>query len=238
MTDSLLTIDSITTYYGRSQALFGVSLDVRPGQCIALLGRNGMGRSTTVKSVMGITPAKTGTIRFNGQTITALPSHAIARMGIGLVPEGRRIFATLTVAENLLSTARPPKKDAVENWTLERVYSMFPRLRERCRQLGKTLSGGEQQMLAIGRALMTNPSLLILDEATEGLAPIVCKEIWTTLSTLRQAGLAMITIDKNVSALLPLSDRLYVLEKGTVAWEGDSQAFRLAESQLQPYLGI
>ena len=216
---ALLAVDAIETCYGTSQALFGVSLDVPEGGVVALLGRNGMGKTTTVRSIMGLRPPRCGRIRFAGREIQALPPFRIAQAGIGLVPEGRIVFPTLTVHENLVATARIPA-GATDPWTAERVYALFPRLGERSAQPASTLSGGEQQMLAIGRALATNPRLLILDEATEGLAPLIRQEIWTCIGHLKARGQSILIIDKNLVELAEHADHGYILEKGRVAWAG------------------
>jgi branched-chain amino acid transport system ATP-binding protein len=240
---ALLSVQEVRASYGQAQALFGVSFDVQPGEVVTLLGRNGMGRSTTIKCLFGLLPVKAGAIAFCGKAIHSLPSHAIARMGLGLVPEGRQVFPNLTVEENLVATARSRSGTTAAGktlapWTLERVYAFFPRLKERRTNLGAQLSGGEQQMLAIGRALMTNPQLLVLDEATEGLAPVIRDEIWKALTELKREGLAQIVIDKNVRALLKFADRHFVLEKGTVVWQGSTQALQAQENIVHQYLGV
>ena len=237
MSASLLEVRDIETFYGSSQALFGVGFEVREQEFVTLIGRNGMGKSTTVKSVMGILAPRRGTVRFAGQEIARRPSYRNAQAGLGLVPEGRHIFPNLTVRENLVATAENRHKMA-NPWTLETVYRMFPRLKERERNLGTHLSGGEQQMLAIGRALMTNPKLLILDEATEGLAPIVRAEIWRCLERLKASGLSLIVIDKNIGPLLRLADRHYILEKGRVVWQGASAELRASPRVLHEYVGV
>ena len=237
MADTLLEIDGIETCYGLSQVLFGLSLKVQAGEMVALMGRNGMGKTTTIRSIMGMTPARAGKVRFAGEEVRSLPSYKIAKLGIGLVPEGRQIFPNLTVRENLVATAGN-RRGVRDPWTLERVYRMFPRLEERSRNLGANLSGGEQQMLAIGRALLTNPRLLILDEATEGLAPLIRVEIWRCLSALKTSGLALIVIDKNIGPLLRLADRHYILEKGRVAWSGTSAEMRAHPQLLHEYVGV
>lgn len=234
---ALLEVRDVEASYGKSQALFGMSLEVNAGEVISLVGRNGMGKSTTVKSVMGLMAPGKGVIRFGGDTISGQPSHRVASAGLGLVPEGRRVFPNLTVRENLVATARK-RRGPGQNWSLDTVYQMFPRLRERERNLGANLSGGEQQMLAISRALMTNPRLLILDEATEGLAPLVRAEIWGCLLKLKQTGLALIVIDKNIGPLLRLADRHYVVEKGRVVWRGSSDELRAAPAILHQYVGV
>jgi len=207
---ALLEVEGIETCYGPSQALFGLSFEVREREVVTLIGRNGMGKSTTVKTVMGMMAPRRGAIRLGGQDIAGRASHLVARAGIGLVPEGRHVFPNLTVRENLVATASN-RRGAQAPWTLARVFEMFPRLRERERNLGANLSGGEQQMLAIGRALMTNPRLLILDEATEGLAPLIRGEIWSCLVRLKEAGLSLIVIDKNIEPLLRLADRHFIV---------------------------
>ena len=234
---ALLELDAIETAYGSSQVLFGVSLGVQPGECITLIGRNGMGKTTTVKSIMGMLQPRGGEVRMEGRTISGQASWRAARTGLGLVPEGRQIFPNLSVRENLVATAGN-RHGKAQPWTLDTVYSMFPRLKERERNLGSNLSGGEQQMLAIGRALMTNPKLLILDEATEGLAPLIRAEIWACLGRLRSTGLSMIVIDKNIGPLLNLADRHYVLEKGRVVWQGDGDQLRAQPEVLHRYLGV
>jgi branched-chain amino acid transport system ATP-binding protein len=237
MTQALLRVEGIETAYGSSQVLFGVSLEVQRGECVTLIGRNGMGRSTTVKTIMGMLAPRRGTVTMDGVAIHGKPSYRVARAGLGLVPEGRQIFPNLTVRENLVATAENRHRHP-DAWVLAGVYAMFPRLQERERNLGVNLSGGEQQMLAIGRALMTNPKLLILDEATEGLAPLVRAEIWHCLERLKAAGLALIVIDKNIAPLLRLADRHYILEKGRVVWHGNSAELRAQPQLLQQYVGV
>ncbi|WP_232786587.1 ABC transporter ATP-binding protein [Achromobacter sp. DH1f] len=233
----LLSLRGVTAHYGASQALFGIDLDIGPGEFVTLLGRNGMGKSTTVKAIMGLNRASRGAIAFDGRDITPLPSYKVAQCGIGLVPEGRHVFPNLSVRENLVATAHN-RQGLAAPWTLDRVYGLFPRLGERARHLGSHLSGGEQQMLAIGRALLTNPRLLILDEATEGLAPVVREEIWQALESLKRTGLAVLCIDKNLEPLLATADRHAIVEKGRVAWTGTSQAFIDDEPRLLQYLGV
>jgi branched-chain amino acid transport system ATP-binding protein len=229
----MLELRDVETAYGRSQVLFGVSLDCGASQVVSLLGRNGMGKTTTVKSIMGLCAPKAGEIRFDGKPIRGLPSYRIAKAGIGLVPEGRQVFPNLTVRENLVATAKRGGP-----WTLERVFALFPQLKERQPNYGNQLSGGEQQMLAIGRALMTNPRLLILDEATEGLAPLIRNEIYRSIESLKAEGLSILVIDKDVRALSRVADRHYVLEKGRVVWSGSS-AELMANAELQHrYLGV
>ena len=221
----LLSVEGVETAYGTSQVLFGMSLQVARGEVVTLIGRNGMGKTTTVKSVMGMLQPKAGRVVMDGRELQGQPSYRVARAGLALVPEGRQIFPNLTVRENLVATAENRHR-LPEPWTLETVYQMFPRLKERERNLGANLSGGEQQMLAIGRALMTNPKLLILDEATEGLAPLVRLDIWRCLERLKGTGLAMVVIDKNIGPLLALADRHYIVEKGRVVWQGGSAELR------------
>ena len=228
----MLQLRDLETAYGRSQVLFGVSLEVGQGEVVSLLGRNGMGKTTTVKSIMGMAPARAGEIRFAGKPMRGLPSYRIAQAGIGLVPEGRQVFPNLKVYENLVATARPG------GWTLERVFALFPNLRERQGNYGNELSGGEQQMLAIGRALLTNPRLLILDEATEGLAPRIRAEIYRSIEKLKAAGMSLLVIDKDVGALTRVADRHYVLEKGRVVWSGTSRELSADASVRHRYLGV
>jgi branched-chain amino acid transport system ATP-binding protein len=236
-TAPLLEVDSIETCYGLSQVLFGLSLSVRTGEMVAMMGRNGMGKTTTIRSIMGMTPARAGSIRFAGQEVRKLPSFRIAQLGIGLVPEGRQIFPNLTVRENLVA-ASGNRLGNPDPWTLQKIHALFPRLAERGANMGNTLSGGEQQMLAIGRALMTNPRLLILDEATEGLAPLIRAEIWRCLARLKALGLAILIIDKNLAALTRIADRHHIIEKGRIVWQGNSAALREDESIRRRYLGV
>jgi branched-chain amino acid transport system ATP-binding protein len=227
---ALLELRQVTAHYGASQALFGVDLEVAAGEVVALMGRNGMGKSTTVKSICRMLPAG-GSLLFDGHDLSRLPSQRAARLGIGLVPEGRRCFADLTVTENLIAAARPG------DWTLETVGALFPALAERRGQVARSLSGGEQQMLSIGRALMTNPRLLILDEATEGLAPIVRAEIWEAITRLkRESGLAILLIDKSLRELRQVADRAVILERGETVWSGAIDA--LSEAETARYLGV
>ena len=233
----MLKVEGLETAYGVSQVLFGVSFAIEPGQVVTLLGRNGMGKTTTVLSIMGVVPARRGTIEFDGKPIRGLPSYRVAQSGIGLVPEGRQIFPNLTVRENLVATAAN-RGGSARPWTLERVFEMFPILRERRRSFGNQLSGGEQQMLAIGRALMTNPRLLILDEATEGLAPLVHADIYRSIGQLKTEGLSILMVDKNIKALSAIADMHYVLEKGRVVWSGDSAALLGNDEVQHKYLGV
>jgi branched-chain amino acid transport system ATP-binding protein len=233
----MLEVRDLETSYGRSQVLFGVSFSISQGEIITLLGRNGMGKTTTVRSVMGMVPPKAGKISFQNLELNNLPSYRIAQAGLGLVPEGRQIFPNLTVRENLVATAanRSQRKDP---WTLARVFALFPNLQNRQGNFGNQLSGGEQQMLAIGRALMTNPLLLILDEATEGLAPLVRAEIYQSIERLKSSGLSILIIDKDLKALTRIADRHYVLEKGRVVWEGASSALAANQDVQRRYLGV
>ncbi|HTG98337.1 MAG TPA: ABC transporter ATP-binding protein [Burkholderiales bacterium] len=228
----MLEIRDLQTSYGRSQVLFGVNLDIGQNEVVSLLGRNGMGKTTTVRSIMGITPARGGTISFRGAPIQQLASYRVAQAGIGLVPEGRQVFPNLTVRENLVATARTGP------WNLERIFDLFGHLRERKNNYGDQLSGGEQQMLAIGRALMTNPRLLILDEATEGLAPRIRAEIYRSIERLKAEGLSILVIDKDVRALTRVADRHYVLEKGRVVWSGTSSELSASPDTQHRYLGV
>jgi branched-chain amino acid transport system ATP-binding protein len=237
MSEPLLAVDRIETGYGLSQVLFGISLAISAGEMVTLMGRNGMGKTTTVRSIMGLTPATAGSIRFGGQEIAKLPSFRVAQLGIGLVPEGRQIFPNLTTRENLVATAANFGK-ASDPWTLDKVIGLFPRLGERLNSMGNLLSGGEQQMLAVGRALMTNPRLLILDEATEGLAPLIRAEIWSCLTRLKAAGQSILVIDKNVEALTKIADRHYIIERGKVMWQGTSAELAAVPDVQHQYLGI
>ena len=234
---ALLELESIETSYGTSQALFGVSFSIRQGEVATLLGRNGMGKTTTVRSICGLEVPGRGLIRFAGETINQWPADRIGRAGIALVPEGRQIFPNLTVRENLIAFAAN-RHGSTEPWSLERVYAFFPRLAERAANLGGRLSGGEQQMLAIGRALMTNPKLLILDEATEGLAPLVREEIWRCLAALRGSGQTILVIDKYVERLIALADRHTILERGQVVWQGSSDELNADHGIWHRYLGV
>ena len=234
---NLLELDGVQTTYGFSQVLHGISFAIAPGEVVTLMGRNGMGKTTTVRSIMGLTPARAGAIRFDGADIRALPAYRIAQCGLGLVPEGRQIFPNLTTRENLIATGANRGR-ALDPWTLQKVCDLFPRLAERLDAMGSQLSGGEQQMLAIGRALMTNPLLLILDEATEGLAPLIREEIWRCLRRLRAEGLAILLIDKHVEAVTAFADRHFILEKGRVVWQGDSASLRADTALWHRYLGV
>ncbi|MGD9923697.1 MAG: ABC transporter ATP-binding protein [Pseudorhodoplanes sp.] len=233
----MLHLESVEGGYDQSRVLFGVSLDVRDGEVVALMGRNGMGKTTTVNCITGLVRVSAGSLTFDGRELSALPPYRIARLGIALVPEGRQVFPTLTIYENLIATAANYGR-LPDPWTVERVYELFPQLRERSVQLAGTLSGGEQQMLAIGRALMLSPKLLILDEATEGLAPLIRDEIWSCLAALKRLGQSILLIDKNLEELAPLCDRGYVMEKGHIVWQG-AMAELMADENLQAaYLGL
>ena len=233
----LLEVQDLQTAYGSSQVLFGVNWRVQAGEVVTLLGRNGMGKTTTVRSMLGLTPAQSGRIRFLGESIESWAPDRIARMGLAVVPEGRQVFANLSVRENLLAFAAN-RNASVHPWTLERVLHLLPGLVPRLHHMGNQLSGGEQQMVAIGRALMTNPHLLILDEATEGLAPLIREDIWRCLATLRQEGQTIVVIDKYVQRLMDLADHHTVLERGQVVWSGDSAALRADPERWQRYLGV
>jgi branched-chain amino acid transport system ATP-binding protein len=237
VSENLLEIQDVETFYGSSQALFGMSFAVRQGEFATLIGRNGMGKTTTIKSIMGLLRPRGGRVSFRGRELHAMPAYRVAQLGLGLVPEGRQVFPNLSVRENLVATANNRAR-AAEPWTLDRVYALFPRLRERERNLGANLSGGEQQMLAIGRALMTNPRLLILDEATEGLAPLIRQEIWDCLARLKNAGQTIIVIDKNIGSLLKLADTHHIVEKGRVVWNGSSASLRDQPELLHKYVGV
>ena len=233
----LLEVVGVQAGYGTLPVLFGVDLTIKPGEAVTLLGRNGMGKTTTVRCIVGLLKATSGMIRFEGQRIDGRTAGRVGRAGIALVPEGRRIFPNLTVRENLIAFAAD-RRGAATPWTLERIYALFPHLAERADNIGSQLSGGEQQMLAIGRALMTNPSLLILDEATEGLAPLLREEIWRVLAELRHTGLAILAIDKYVDRLLKLAGRHTILERGRVAWAGASAELAADRSLWERYLGV
>lgn len=233
----MLTVSGLKAGYGKSQVLFDIELEVRRGEIVTLLGRNGMGKTTTVRSIMGLTPANAGRINFDGKTITGCKPEMIARLGVGLVPESRQVFPLLTVHENLVATAanRLQRKNP---WTLNEVFKLFPRLNERRRQYADTLSGGEQQMLAVGRALMTNPKLLILDEATEGLAPVIRGEIWDCISLLKAQGQSILIVDKNLSVLKRLADRHFIIEKGQTVWQGSSDDMARDATAINRYVTV
>ena len=232
----MLEISDLRAGYGPAEVLFGISFQVRAGEVVSLLGRNGMGKTTTIRTIMGLVPARDGAIRFEGKVLTNAPPYRVAQAGLGLVPEGRQVFPTLTVEENLVATAA--NRSGKARFDLGSVYSFFPRLRERKGNFGNQLSGGEQQMLAIGRALMTNPKLLILDEATEGLAPLIRAEIWAALGQLRDEGQSILVIDKHLEALLPLVNRHVVIEKGRVVWTGTSGELRAQRAQVDSFLHV
>ena len=225
------------TSYGQSQVLFGIDLKINQGEVVTLIGRNGMGKTTTINSIMGLVKIKSGLIIFDGNHVQNKPPYKVARTGIGLVPEGRQIFPNLSVYENLEATSSNRYKNS-NPWTLNRVLQLFPRLNDRLKNMGNQLSGGEQQMLAIGRALMTNPRLLILDEATEGLAPLIKKEIWDCLKDLKSSGQSILVVDKNIKALTDLADRHYIMEKGKIVWIGDSSTLNSNKEIQHRYLGI
>ncbi len=233
----MLEVQGINSYYGSSQALFKVSLSIKPGEVVTLLGRNGMGKSTTIKSIMGLVRAKSGSIYLSGTPIHRCESYEIARKGIGLVPEGRQIFTNLTVSENLMAVAANYRKRD-NPYQLDDIMSIFPRLKNRLKHYGNQLSGGEQQMLAIGRALMINPLLLLLDEATEGLAPLIRREIWRGLQVLQGKGLAILIIDKNLEALFALAQNHYIMEKGVIVWQGKTSELQNDHALKERYLGV
>ncbi|MGL4241998.1 MAG: ABC transporter ATP-binding protein [Beijerinckiaceae bacterium] len=232
----MLEVRGLQAGYGASQVLFGVAFDVRAGEVVSLLGRNGMGKTTTIRAIMGLLPPKAGEVSFEGRALAGAPPYRVAQAGLGLVPEGRQVFPTLTVEENLVATAA--RRGGQTRFDLASVYAFFPRLQERRGNYGNQLSGGEQQMLAIGRALMTNPKLLILDEATEGLAPLIRAEIWATLGRLRDEGQSILVIDKHLDALMPLADRHVVIEKGRVVWTGTSADMRASRTEVDRYLHV
>jgi len=233
----VLEVKELATHYGSSQALFGVNLKLEAGQVATLLGRNGMGKTTTIHSIMGIVPASGGSVMFEGQELVGRRSFRIANLGLGLVPEGRQIFPNLSLRENLVATASNHLGIA-DPWTEERVYALFPELKTRITSMGNLLSGGEQQMLAIGRALMTNPKLLILDEATEGLAPLIRQKIWTALSEIRKQGMSILVVDKNLADLMRIADRHFIIQRGKTVWTGSSDELEQDGSARQTYLGL
>ena len=232
----MLELQGVEAGYGSSKVLFGIDLTLAEGQLVALMGRNGMGKTTTVRAITGLTPASAGRISLAGQDVTGRKPYQIGQAGIALVPEGRQVFPSLTVQENLISTAAD--RTGTGFWTLDRVFDHFPRLGERAGQLGNSLSGGEQQMLAIGRALMTNPKVLILDEATEGLAPLIRQDIWRTLATLKSQGQTILVIDKNLDEIARVADGAYVVVKGQIAWQGDMAAMKAEDDFAASYLGV
>ncbi|SPL61560.1 ABC transporter ATP-binding protein [Ochrobactrum soli] len=233
----MLKIDGLQAAYGHSQVLFDVSLEVNEGELVTLMGRNGMGKTTTIRTLMGLLAPKGGKVQIAGRDTTSYSPEKVARLGVGLVPEGRQIFPTLTVRENLVATASNRCKRQ-SPWDLSEIYALFPRMQERADQTAGTLSGGEQQMLAIGRALMTNPHLLILDEATEGLAPVIRTEIWHCIMQLREMGQSILLIDKNIAVLKRLADRHYIVEKGRTVWRGTSADLERDQDQVHAYVGI
>ncbi len=233
----MLIVNQLQTYYAESQALFGIDFEVGSGEVVTLLGRNGMGKTTTLHSICGITEARSGQIQFQGQQLMREPAFKRARLGIAIVPEGRQIFPNLTVRENLVATARK-QHGKTSQWEIDSVLAMFPALVERLDFMGNLLSGGEQQMLAIARALMTNPQLLLLDDATEGLAPLIRKDIWNCLKQIKAAGLSILIVDKNLNDLLGLADRHYVLEKGRIVWQGGSPELQSNSELQQRYLSL
>ena len=233
----MLEMEGLDAFYGQSQALFGMSLSVEAGQVVSLMGRYGMGKTTTIRSIMGLIRPRGGSLSFQGQDLIGLAPYKVAQLGLGLVPEGRQIFPNLTVRENLVATARTGQGTS-KPWTLDRVYELFPRLEDRQGSMGNQLSGGEQQMLAVGRALTTNPTLLLLDEATEGLAPLIRDEIWSCLSALKSAGQAILIIDKNVETLTEICDHHFIVEKGHLVWNGNSDELRANPEIQQQYLGV
>jgi len=239
----MLMADKLESGYGASQVLFGVDLTIAANQVVSLLGRNGMGKTTTVRTLMGMLPLKGGVLTLDGQDLRGYRPHRIARLGVGLVPEGRHVFPSLSVYENLYATSRSRGRPDSNGsnampWTFERVFALFPRLRERTRQSARTLSGGEQQMLAIGRALLTNPRLLILDEASEGLAPVIRQEIWACLKQLKEQGQTILLIDKNLKEMNPLVDRHHIIEKGRIVWTGSSAQLMQNAPLVNQYLGV
>ena len=233
----MLEVENLQAAYGASQVLFGVDLNVAPGEIVTLLGRNGMGKTTSIKTIMGMLPPLAGRVMLDGSELTRRPSFEVAQAGIGLVPEGRQIFPNLSVRENLVATAANRNR-SVTPWDQQKVLEMFPELGARLASAGADLSGGEQQMLAIARALMTNPKLLVLDEATEGLAPLVRKKIWACLKKLREEGLSLLVVDKNIADLLALADRHYIIEKGRIVWQGSSETLSNEHDVQQRYLGV
>jgi len=233
----MLTVEGLQASYGQSQVLFDVSLEVKDGELVTLMGRNGMGKTTTVRTVMGLLAPHGGRVVFDGEEITHAAPERVARLGIGYVPEGRQVFPTLTVRENLVATSGN-RRSRPRPWTLERVYELFPRMRERAGQFAGTLSGGEQQMLSIGRALMTNPKLVILDEATEGLAPVIRAEIWHVIQNLSDEGQSILLIDKNIAVLKRLAKRHYILEKGRLVWSGNNGDLERDRELVHGYVGI
>jgi branched-chain amino acid transport system ATP-binding protein len=234
---NMLSLRGVQASYGASQALFDIALDVGAGEVVTLMGRNGMGKTTTIRTIMGLMRAHAGRITFKGEDLIGLPADRVARLGIGLVPEGRLIFPTLSVRENLVATSSN-RRGASEPWSLDKIYELFPRLDERQDQMGATLSGGEQQMLAIGRALMTNPDLVILDEATEGLAPVIRTEIWRCIEALKARGQSILIVDKNIAVLERIADRHYVIEKGRTIWAGTSADLARDRNEVRKHVAF
>jgi branched-chain amino acid transport system ATP-binding protein len=234
---NMLSLRGVQASYGASQALFDIALDVGAGEVVTLMGRNGMGKTTTIRTIMGLMRAHAGRITFKGEDLIGLPADRVARLGIGLVPEGRLIFPTLSVRENLVATSSN-RRGAGEPWSLDKIYELFPRLDERQDQMGATLSGGEQQMLAIGRALMTNPDLVILDEATEGLAPVIRTEIWRCIEALKARGQSILIVDKNIAVLERIADRHYVIEKGRTIWAGTSADLARDRNEVRKHVAF
>lgn len=234
---TLLSLENVTTGYGPSQVLYGMSFAIRPGEAASLLGRNGMGKTTTLRAMFGQLPIWSGEIRFLGERINGMPTERIAQMRLALVPEGRQIFPNLTVEENLIAFSAN-RSGSAEPWTLERVYAMFPRLKERASNMGNQLSGGEQQMLAIGRALLTNPHLLVLDEATEGISPLIRREIWTVLGRIKESGQSILVIDKYLKELIRVTDHHTFIEKGRNMWAGDTATLTNSPELWERYMGV
>lgn len=233
----MLKVSGLETFYGASQALFGMDFEIEEGEVVTLLGRNGMGKTTTINSLMGIVKPSAGSIQFSGHELAGEKSFKIAKLGLGLVPEGRQIFPNLSARENLIATAS--NHLSMSNpWTMDRIYDLFPELATRASSMGNLLSGGEQQMLAVGRALMTNPKLLILDEATEGLAPLIREKIWSALGEIRESGVSILLIDKNINDLMKLANKHFIVEKGRVVWSGSSDELKAQEDVQQRYLGV
>ncbi len=233
----MLDVSDLTTHYGTSQALFGMNFSLGTGEVATLLGRNGMGKTTTVNSIMGIVKASGGSIVFDGEELVGRPSFRTANLGLGLVPEGRQIFPNLSARENLVATASNHLNQP-DPWTIDRVFALFPELESRASSMGNLLSGGEQQMLAIGRALMTNPKLLILDEATEGLAPLIRQKIWSALADIRATGLSILVVDKNLHDLMRLADRHFIVQRGEVVWSGTSAELQADQTARETWLGL
>ncbi len=233
----MLKVQNLTAHYGNSQALFGVDLEIAAGEVVTLLGRNGMGKTTTINSIIGIVGASSGSIKFDDVELVGRASFKSANLGLGLVPEGRQIFPNLSLRENLVATASN-HLDVSDPWTMERVFELFPELESRKTSMGNLLSGGEQQMLAIGRALMTNPKLLLLDEATEGLAPLIRQKIWAAINLIREQGMSILVVDKNLKDLLKIADRNFIIERGKIVWSGSSDELRKDKDVLHRYLGV